>query len=123
MQELERANELQTKRDMRDQRLAMTDTLWEITRGMEVPAQISRLDISSTPVSTYSPHYLQVLHQDNWTQEVTHSLKKFEKQLIIALKEKGWDGKEDEATVTWTFAGALFYCITVITTIGKNRYF
>merc|ERR1719150_2150568 len=57
-QELERANELQTKRDMRDQRLAMTDTLWEITRGME-------------------PHYLQVLHQDNWTQEVTHSLKKF----------------------------------------------
>ena len=47
MQELERANELQTKRDMRDQRLAMTDTLWEITRGMEVPAQISRLDISS----------------------------------------------------------------------------
>ena len=64
-----------------------------------------------------------MLHQDNWTQEVTHSLKKFEKQLIIALKEKGWDGKEDEATVTWTFAGALFYCITVITTIGKNRYF
>ena len=59
-----------------------------------------------------------MLHQDNWTQEVTHSLKKFEKQLIIALKEKGWDGKEDEATVTWTFAGALFYCITVITTIG-----
>ena len=58
------------------------------------------------------------MHQDNWTQEVTHSLKKFEKQLIIALKEKGWDGKEDEATVTWTFAGALFYCITVITTIG-----
>jgi len=96
-QELERANELQTKRDMRDQRLAMTDTLWEITRGMEV------------------------LHQDNWTQEVTHSLKKFEKQLIIALKEKGWDGKEDEATVTWTFAGALFYCITVITTIGYGH--
>merc|ERR1719412_709208 len=96
-QELERANELQTKRDMRDQRLAMTDTLWEITRGMEV------------------------LHQDNWTQEVTHSLKKFEKQLIIALKEKGWDGKEDENTVTWTFAGALFYCITVITTIGYGH--
>ena len=48
MQELERANELQTKRDMRDQRLAMTDTLWEITRGMEVPAQISRYIYSPT---------------------------------------------------------------------------
>ncbi len=36
-----------------------------------------------------------------------------------ALKEKGWDGKESEDTVTWSFAGALFYSITVITTIGK----
>ena len=62
---------------------------------------------------------MEVLHQENWTSEVTSSLKKFEKQLIIAMKEKGWDCKEDESTVTWTFAGALFYCITVITTIGK----
>ena len=63
---------------------------------------------------------MQVLHQENWTTEVTTSLKKFEKQLIIALKEKGWDGKEDEDTVMWTFAGALFYSITVITTIGTS---
>jgi hypothetical protein len=25
---------------------------------------------------------------------------RFEKQLIIALKEKGWDGKEEEDTVS-----------------------
>ena len=34
------------------------------------------------------------------------------------LSPKGWDGIEDEKTVTWDFAGGLFYSITVITTIG-----
>ena len=71
---------------------------------------------------SYVNRKMEVLHQENWTSEVTSSLKKFEKQLIIAMKEKGWDGKEDESTVTWTFAGALFYCITVITTIGNITY-
>ena len=62
---------------------------------------------------------MEVLSQDNWTSEVTNELRKFEKSLIIALKEKGWDGNESEETVTWTFAGGLFYSITVITTIGE----
>jgi len=96
-QEVEKYNEIETKRQMKDKRLAMTDQLWGITKGMEV------------------------LHQENWTTEVTTSLKKFEKQLIIALKEKGWDGKEEEDIVMWTFAGALFYSITVITTIGYGH--
>ena len=63
---------------------------------------------------------MEVLHQQNWTREVTDSLKTFEKQLIIALKEKGWDGNENNDTVTWSFAGSLFYSITVITTIGEK---
>lgn len=66
---------------------------------------------------------MEVLRQEDWTQEVTNRLRSFEKSLIIALKEKGWDGKESEETVTWTFAGGLFYSITVITTIGIRPNF
>ena len=66
---------------------------------------------------------MEVLRQDQWTDKVTHRLKRFEKALIIALKEKGWDGSEDLEVANWTFPGALFYSITVITTIGKGRAF
>lgn len=34
----------------------------------------------------FSLRDMEVLHKENWTREVTFSLKKFEKQLIIALK-------------------------------------
>ena len=61
---------------------------------------------------------MQVLNESTWQASVTSKLRLFEKSLIIALKEKGWDGKESNETVTWTFAGGLFYSITVITTIG-----
>jgi hypothetical protein len=37
------------------------------------------------------------------------------------MKSDGWDGTEDETVVQWSFAGALFYSIIVITTIGKQR--
>ena len=66
---------------------------------------------------------MKVLKEEQWQEEVTSKLRSFEKSLIIALKEKGWDGKESEETVTWTFAGGLFYSITVITTIGKWHFY
>lgn len=37
------------------------------------------------------------------------------------MKIKGWDGNEDENKMQWTFSGALFYSIIVITTIGKLK--
>lgn len=36
------------------------------------------------------------------------------------MEKEGWDGKEDEDGIQWTFAGALFYSIVVITTIGES---
>lgn len=46
-------------------------------------------------------------------------LLEFERELLEAMKARGWDGNEDEKQMQWTFAGALFYSIIVITTIGQ----
>lgn len=38
------------------------------------------------------------------------------------MTKDGWDGSEEEKSIQWTFAGALFYSIIVITTIGKPMF-
>lgn len=43
---------------------------------------------------------------------------KFEAELLDKMKKEGWDGSEELKNIQWTFAGALFYSIIVITTIG-----
>lgn len=46
-------------------------------------------------------------------------LQGFENNLVWKMEKEGWDGREGEDDIQWTFAGALFYSIVVITTIGK----
>lgn len=60
-----------------------------------------------------------VLHQENWTKSVIEKLQGFENELVTAMRKRGWDGSEDKRSLQWTFTGALFYSIIVITTIGK----
>lgn len=62
---------------------------------------------------------VEVLRQENWTREVKEYLKAFETDLLSAMKKDGWDGTETDNVTQWTFTGALFYSIIVITTIGK----
>ena len=62
-----------------------------------------------------------VLKEEAWTGKVRDRLKAFEQDLLRSMKSDGWDGTEEETVVQWSFAGALFYSIIVITTIGKQR--
>jgi len=43
-------------------------------------------------------------------------------QVVSATKNYNWDGK-NKLEQQWTFAGAMLYSITVITTIGLSRAF
>jgi hypothetical protein len=44
----------------------------------------------------------------------------FKDEVVDAVKSAGWDGQDDvdETKLQWSFAGALLYAVTVITTIG-----
>lgn len=63
---------------------------------------------------------LKVLREDDFMIEAEIYLKSFEEDLLRAMNKDGWDGEEDATKVRWTFEGALFYSIIVITTIGKS---
>jgi hypothetical protein len=38
------------------------------------------------------------------------------------MKKDGWDGYEEAENQQWSFSGALFYSIIVITTIGEWKF-
>lgn len=60
-----------------------------------------------------------VLFEQNWTLAVQSKLQAFETDILNSMRIRGWDGNEDTEKLQWTFMGALFYSIIVITTIGE----
>ena len=62
----------------------------------------------------------KVLNVTIWKNDVRKILRNYELDIVTSIKQKGWNGAEDMEDRSWTFAGALFYSITVITTIGKS---
>ena len=50
-------------------------------------------------------------------------LLEFQSEVLHAVQDLGWDGNDDvtESKLQWSFAGALLYAVTVITTIGIDR--
>ncbi|KAL0266673.1 UNVERIFIED_CONTAM: hypothetical protein PYX00_009157 [Menopon gallinae] len=95
---LEAEHEVQVKANISFIRNAVSDRLWDMTKDADV------------------------LRQENWTREVKEYLKNFETDLLTAMKKDGWDGTEEQVVTQWTFAGALFYSIIVITTIGESIF-
>ncbi|XP_021705095.1 uncharacterized protein LOC5572135 isoform X2 [Aedes aegypti] len=94
---LEAENERNVKKGISSIRVNLTDAIWKMTNDKPV------------------------LHHHNWTEAAIIHLQSFEKEILTAMKKDGWDGIEDVDQIQWTFFGALFYSIIVITTIGYGH--
>ncbi|KAK9730570.1 Ion channel [Popillia japonica] len=64
---------------------------------------------------------MNVFNKTNWTQTITNELLIYQLNVTKAVKEKGYDGHEDNKK-TWSISVAFLYSLTVITTIGKCRF-
>ncbi|XP_076363491.1 potassium channel subfamily K member 18-like [Tachypleus tridentatus] len=93
---LEAYNERAKREEMRTERKAVVEALWDITAESNV------------------------LHEINWTERAAATLRNFEVTLVRAVRKEGYDGK-DEPPLQWSFSGALLYSIIVITTIGYGN--
>ncbi|XP_043487717.1 uncharacterized protein LOC122514750 isoform X2 [Polistes fuscatus] len=94
---LEADHEKQIKKNVKYLRGNITEKLWKLTKEVDV------------------------LVRENWTLDALRELQGFESNLFTLLRKEGWDGSEEENNIQWTFAGALFYSIIVITTIGYGH--
>ena len=65
-------------------------------------------------------HPVGVVNRTRLTDEVDGLLVVYQRRVAQAVKDEGWDGRDekDRSNVKWSFAGALLFAVTVTTTIG-----
>ncbi|KAF9796466.1 hypothetical protein SFRURICE_010144 [Spodoptera frugiperda] len=104
---------------------AVTFEKLEAQHEREVKQNISQIRSNTTQSIWTMTRTVPLFNQTNWTSEVVDMLKvpapaanDFENAILLEMKVRGWDGNESTDHIQWTFTGALFYSIIVITTIG-----
>ncbi|KAB0791936.1 hypothetical protein PPYR_03736 [Photinus pyralis] len=95
---LEKEHEIQVKNNISIIRQNITNHIWNLTK--------------------YDVVYLE---KELFTNRTKAYLRDFEAAIFTAMTKNGWDGNEKQNETQWTFEGALFYSIIVITTIGYGH--
>ncbi|KAK6192352.1 hypothetical protein SNE40_003832 [Patella caerulea] len=60
-------------------------------------------------------------NKSDWSKKAEVMLLDFQEEMYRLTKESGWDGMGVGDESKWSFAGALLYAVTVITTIGYGH--
>ncbi|CAF4852823.1 unnamed protein product [Pieris macdunnoughi] len=100
---------------------AVTFERLESQHEREVKKNISQIRANTTYSIWQMTNRVSYLSQSNWTSDVLDMLKEFENAILLEMKVRGWDGSESPDRLQWTFTGALFYSIVVITTIALKQ--
>ena len=99
-----------------------------IFMGLEAPHERQLRD----QITSIRGHYVTLIlnasetsdHADNYLANITYKyITEFEKEIVHFIDDTGWNGLGDERELQWSYAGALLYSVTVITTIGEKSFF
>ncbi|XP_035219841.1 potassium channel subfamily K member 18-like [Stegodyphus dumicola] len=94
---LEAGNELDKRKQMRQEEEKVIEYLWELTNSGEI------------------------INESKWYENATVTIRNYEMTLVKAMRKEGYDGHNDTDNLQWSFSGALLYSIIVITTIGYGN--
>ena len=95
-----------------------------IFKGIEAPYELELRRQAGEIREKYTLQIIKLseeamLEGQNPSNASADLLQEFEEEIVRFTDTTGWDGSEEEEQMKWSYAGALLYSVTVITTIGK----
>ncbi|XP_067673338.1 TWiK family of potassium channels protein 9-like [Haliotis asinina] len=100
-----------------------------IFKGLEAPSEMIQREQVERARLTYTKKLVELsrslenttMSYEIWKQNATRLVEEFQMEVHKITVTKGWDGQDPDDELQWSFAGAMLYAVTVITTIGYGH--
>ncbi|XP_046568566.1 two pore potassium channel protein sup-9-like [Haliotis rubra] len=100
-----------------------------IFKGLEAPSEMIQRERVERARVTYTKKLVELSRSlenttksyDTWKRNATRLVEQFQTEVHEITVFNGWDGQDPDDELQWSFAGALLYAVTVVTTIGYGH--